>query len=173
MKILAKQNRELIMINPQNTQNENDAEKIILKVPEQYEDFNKKIVFTTKDGNIWDLIVNNEYLIPKAVTKYEEVDFYIWLTKDNVDFRTQTKKLKFYKNEDASEEITPEEIGGVNTVINLLEEEITKVEHIDITATKIEKTATISITNKEGETTNVEIEDGYTPIKRNRLLDTK
>lgn len=173
MKLIAKQNRELIMINPQNTQNENEAEKILLQVPEQYKDFNKKIVFTTKDGNIWDLIVNNEYLIPKAITKYEEVDFYIWLTKDNVDFRTQTKKLKFYKNEDASEEITPEEIGGVNTVINLLEEEITKVEHIDITATKVEKTATISITNKEGETTNVEIEDGYTPIKRNRLLDTK
>lgn len=173
MKILAKQNRELIMINAQNTQNENDAEKIILKVPEQYEDFNKKIVFVTPDGIVWDLIVNNEYLIPKAITKYEEVDFYIWLTKDNVDFRTQTKKLKFYKNEDASEEITPEEISGVNTVINLLEEEITKVEHIDITATKVEKTATISITNKEGETTNVEIEDGYTPIKRNRLLDTK
>lgn len=173
MKILAKQNRELIMINAQNTQNENEAEKILLQVPEQYKDFNKKIVFVTPDGIVWDLIVNDEYLIKKAITKYQQVDFYIWLTKDNVDFRTQTKKLKFYKNEDASEEITPEEIGGVNTVINLLEEEITKVEHIDITATKVEKTATISITNKEGETTNVEIEDGYTPIKRNRLLDTK
>lgn len=33
MKILAKQNRELIMTNAQNTQNENDAEKITLQVP--------------------------------------------------------------------------------------------------------------------------------------------
>ena len=173
MKILAKQNRTLIMINAQNTQNENEAEKILLQVPEQYEDFNKKIVFITKDGIVWDLLVNNEYLIPKAITKYQEVQFYIWLTKDDVDFRSKTYPLNLYPNEDASDEITPEEIGGVNTVINLLEEEITKVEHIDITATKVEKTATISITNKEGETTNVEIEDGYTPIKRDRLLDTK
>ena len=129
MKILAKQNRELIMINAQNTQNENDAEKIILKVPEQYEDFNKKIVFVTPAGNVWDIITNNEYLIPKAITKYKQVDFYIWLTQGNVDFRTQTKTLKFYHNVDASEEITPEEISGVNTVVNLLEEEITKVEN--------------------------------------------
>lgn len=173
MKILTKQNRELVIINRQNTQNENIAEKILLQVPEQYEDFNKKIVFVTPDAVVWDLLVNNEYLIPKAISKYEEVQFYIWLTKDDIDFRSKTEKLTFYSNKDASEEITPEEIGGVNTVINLLEEEITKVEHIDITATKVEKTATISITNKEGETTNVEIEDGYTPIKRDRLLDTK
>lgn len=129
MKILAKQNRELIMINAQNTQNENDAEKILLQVPEQYEDFNKKIVFVTPAGNVWDIITNNEYLIPKAITKYKQVDFYIWLTQGNVDFRTQTKTLKFYHNVDASEEITPEEISGVNTVVNLLEEEITKVEN--------------------------------------------
>lgn len=129
MKILAKQNRELIMINAQNTQNENDAEKIILQVPEQYEDFNKKIVFVTPDGIVWDIITNNEYLIKKAITKYQQVDFYIWLTKGEVDFRTQTKTLKFYHNVDASEEITDEEISGVNTVVNLLEEEITKVEN--------------------------------------------
>ena len=173
MKVIAKQNRKLTLINAQNTQNENDAEKILLQVPEQYEDFNKKIVFNTKDGNIWDIIVNNEYLIPKAITKYEQVNFYIWLTKGDIDFRSKTYTLNFYPNIDASEEITPEEIGGVNTIVNLLEEEITKVENIDITAEKVGDTATISITNKEGETTNVEIEDGYTPIKRNRLLDTK
>ena len=160
MKISAKQNRELIMINPQNTQNENEAEKIILQVPEQYEDFNKKIVFITPDGNVWDVITNNEYLINKAITKYEQVDFYIWLTKGDVDFRSITKTLKFYHNEDASDEITPEEISGVNTVVNLLEEEISKVENIDITATKVGTVTTISITNKEGEIRTVEIHDG-------------
>lgn len=161
MKLLAKQNRELIMINAQNTQNENDAEKIILQVPEQYEDFNKKIVFITKDdGIVWDIIVGNEYLIKKAITKYDKVDFYIWLTKDDVDFRTQTKTLKFYHNEDASGEITPEEISGVNTVVNLLEEEITKVDNMDIDAEKVGDTATITITNKDGETKSVEIKDG-------------
>lgn len=166
MKILAKQNRELIMINAQNTQNENDAEKIILQVPEQYEDFNKKIVFVTSDGIVWDIITNNEYLIKKAITKYQQVDFYIWLTKGEVDFRTQTKTLKFYHNVDASEEITPEEISGVNTVVNLLEEEITKVENIDITAEKVGNTATITITDKDGQSTSVEILDGEKGDKR-------
>ena len=160
MKILAKQNRELIMINAQNTQNENDAEKIILQVPEQYEDFNKKIVFVTPDGNVWDIITNNEYLIKKAITKYQQVDFYIWLTKGEVDFRTQTKTLKFYHNVDASGEITPEEISGVNTVINLLEEEIDKVENLNIEATKIGNTTTVTITKKDGTTESVEINDG-------------
>ena len=131
MKILAKQNRELIMINARNTQNENDAEKIILQVPEQYEDFNKKIVFITPDGIVWDLIVNDEYLIKKAITKYKQVDLYIWLTKGDVDFRSQTRTLKFYQNIDASTEITDEEIGRVNTVINLLDAEITKVNNLE------------------------------------------
>ena len=160
MKLVAKQNREVVMINAQNTQNENDAEKILLQVPEQYEDFNKKIVFNTKDGIVWDIIVNNEYLIPKAITKYEQVEFYIWLTKNDVDFRSRTYPLKFYPNIDASEEITPEEIGGVNTVVNLLEEEITKVDNIDIDAVKVGHTATVTITNKDGETKSVEIYDG-------------
>ena len=188
MKILAKQNRELIMINAQNTQNENDAEKIILQVPEQYEDFNKKIVFVTPDGTVWDIIKNNEYLIKKAITKYKQVDFYIWLTKGDVDFRSQTKTLKFYQNIDASDEITDEEIGRVNTVINLLEEEITKVENLesqidgkleevdtaidnihtaiqetenlDLDAEKVGQTTTVTLTKKDGTTKTVHIDDG-------------
>lgn len=188
MKLFAKQNRELIMINAQNTQNENDAEKIILQVPEQYEDFNKKIVFVTPDGNVWDIITNNEYLIPKAITKYKQVDFYIWLTKGDVDFRSQTKTLKFYHNVDASGEITPEEISGVNTVVNLLEEEITKVENLesqvdgkleevdtaienihtaiqetenlDLDAEKVGQTTTVTLTKKDGTVKTIHIDDG-------------
>lgn len=188
MKILAKQNRELIMINAQNTQNENDAEKITLQVPEQYEDFNKKIVFVTPDGNVWDIITNNEYLIKKAITKYKQVDFYIWLTKGDVDFRSQTKTLKFYHNLDASDEITDEEIGRVNTVINLLEEEITKVENLEsqidgkleeidtaitnvntaiqetenlnLDAEKVGQTTTVTLTKKDGTVKTIHIDDG-------------
>lgn len=145
MKILAKQNRDLIMINAQNSQNENDAEKIILQVPEQYEDFNKKIVFDTPDGIVWDIIENNEYLIKKAISKFPQVDFYIWLTKDDVDFRSQTKTLKFYKNIDASNEITQEEINGVNTIVNILEGEIDKVKNlIDETSSTLNEKVNVS-----------------------------
>ena len=167
MKVIAKQNRDLVMINAQNTQNENDAEKILLQVPEKYEDFNKKIVFVTPDGIVWDLIVNDEYLIKKAITKYNQVDFYIWLTKGEIDFRSQTKTLRFYHNEDASDEITPEEISGVNTVINLLEEEIdkvdvliTQVDNMDLDANKFGEVTTIDITKKDGTSKTVTLEDG-------------
>jgi len=160
MKVIAKKNRELALINAQNTQNENRAEIITLVVPEEYEDYNKKIVFVTDDGIVWDIITNNEYKITNAITKYKQVDFYIWLTKGDVDFRSKTMPLRFYHNEDASGEITPEEIHGVNTVVNLLEEEIEKVENLNIEATKIGDTTTVTITKKDGTTESVEINDG-------------
>lgn len=164
MKVIAKKNRELALINAQNTQNENRAETITLVVPEEYEDYNKKIVFITDDETVWDVITNNEYKITNAITKYKQVDFYIWLTKEvdgeSIDFRTKTKTLNFYHNEDASDEITDEEIHGVNTVVNLLEEEIEKVENLNIEATKIGDTTTITITKKDGTTESVEINDG-------------
>ena len=164
MKVIAKKNRELALINAQNTKNENRAETIELIVPEEYENYNKKIVFITSDGNVWDVITNNEYKITNAITKYEKVDFYIWLTKEvdgeSIDFRTKTKTLNFYHNEDASDEITDEEIHGVNTVVNLLEEEIEKVENLNIEATKIGDTTTVTITKKDGTTESVEINDG-------------
>ena len=175
MKVIAKKNRELALINARNTQNENKAETIELLVPEEYENYNKKIVFITSDGNLWDVITNNEYKITNAITKYKQVDFYIWLTKEvdgeSIDFRTKTKTLNFYHNVDASDEITEEEIHGVNTVVNLLEEEIEKVESLNIEATKVGSTTTVTITKKDGTTESVEIndgvdgQDGYTPQK--------
>jgi len=131
MKIIAKKDRKLLLINASNTQNENKAETIELTVPEEYEDYNKKIVFVTDNGIVWDIIQDNKYKLTKAITKYNQVDFYIWLTKGDVDYRTETKTLRFYHNEDASDEITPEEISGVNTVINILEEEITRVDGLE------------------------------------------
>ena len=68
-----KKNRKLLLTNARNTQNENRAETITLIVPEEYESFNKKIVFITPDGNVWDVITNNEYKITNAITKYKEV----------------------------------------------------------------------------------------------------
>ena len=172
MKAVVKKNRELGLINAQNTQNENRAETITLVVPEEYEDYNKKIVFILPNNTrVSDIITNNTYQITNAITQYEEVEFYIWLTKGNVDFRTKTKPLKFYHNENASNDITPEQIGLVNTVVNLLEEEIDKVENLDLDVEKIGTVATLTLTKKDGTTKEVEItdgtdgQDGYTPQK--------
>lgn len=180
MIIDVKQNREVQLTHAQNTQNENEAEKLTLIVPEQYSTFNKKIVFITPDGIFWDIMVNNEYYLTTAITKYKKVDFYIWLTKGDVDFRSKTRPLRFYTNEEV-EELTPEEISGVNTVINLLEEEIAKVNaleleidgkladvntaitqtnNLNIDANKVDKTTTVTLTKKDATTKTVRIADG-------------
>lgn len=127
MKLTVKENRELIMINSRNTQNENDVEILQITVPEKYEDFNKKIVFITDDGVVWDLIENDTYTLKRAITKYESVKFYIWLTKDEQDFRSAEKILYFNKNHKVDGEVTPEEQSDMERVIAILEEEITKV----------------------------------------------
>ena len=166
MKVIAKQNRDLILINAQNTQNENDAEKILLQVPEKYEDYVKKIVFITPDGVVWDLIENNEYLIQRAITKYEQVKFYIWLTKGDVDFRTQEKILKFNLNHKVEGEVTPEEQSDIERVLAILDSEIIKVDNINIDAVKLDDITTITITDKNGNEKTVEILDGDKGDKR-------
>ena len=119
------------------TQNENNATQIEIEVPEEYEDFNKKIVFILEDGTVvWDFIENNVYALTKAVTKYKTVKFYIWLTKDDVDFRSEEEVLYFNNNADASEKITEEELGAVNKILNEVESKITEVTELeeDLTA---------------------------------------
>ena len=127
MKITVKENRKIIMVNPQNTQNENEIETLEITVPEKYGDFYKKIVFVTEDGVVWDLIENNTYKMPRSITKYKEVSFYIWLTKDEKDFRSEERTIIFNKNHEVDGEVTPEEQSGMERVITILENEITEV----------------------------------------------
>ena len=131
MKIEVNENRNISMSGISGTMNENNIQQLEINVPEKYKDYNKKIVFTTDDGTVWDIIQDNVYTIKKNISKYRDVSFYIWLTKDEDDFRSKTYPLNFNKNEDASDEITDEEMGRVNTVINLLEEEIKKVTDLE------------------------------------------
>lgn len=137
MKVKVQEDRTVYCINTAVTQNENDATEIEIVVPEQYQDFNKKIVFITDDGVVWDIIENNTYKITNAITKHKSVKFYIWLTKGNQDFRSEEKTLIFNNNTNADKEITEEEIGGVNKVINLLESEITKVTDLENELTEL------------------------------------
>lgn len=131
MKVDVFENRELILDGNTGTQNENNIQKLEINVPKQYKDYNKKIAFITDDGVVWGIIENNTYTLKKNITKYKYVHFYIWLTKDEDDFRSEEKILIFNENHDASNEITEEELGGVNKVINLLEEEIKKVTDLE------------------------------------------
>lgn len=162
MKVIVNEDRKIKVacMNKSGTQNENKATELELQVPTEFEDYNKKIVFVTDDGIVWDIVQDNTYKLTKAITKYKQVDFCIWLTKDDVDFRTETRPLRFYYNKDASDEITPEEISGVNTVVNILEEEITKVDSLETELRDL-------ITDIQNKLDNGEFdgEDGYTPQK--------
>ena len=56
MQVKVKENRKVYCIDAIGTQNENNTIEMQIEVPEQYKDFNKKIVFITIDGIVWDII---------------------------------------------------------------------------------------------------------------------
>ena len=118
MKVIVKENRDLDIINPATTENENNVEEIKLEVHEKYQDWNKKIAFITDNQVGFDFITNDTYIIPLAITKNKKMEFYIWLTKDNQDFRSVTKTIYFNSNQDVTEEITPEEESEINKYID-------------------------------------------------------
>ena len=122
MKIKVEETRKVICVNKLGTQNENDVTTLEIEVPEKYQDFNKKIVFITADGVVWDIIEDNIYTMKKSITKYKSVEFYIWLTKGTEDFRSETKTLRLNKNIDPNGEMADEEINGINKLLNKIEE---------------------------------------------------
>lgn len=132
-KIKINENRNVCILQKENvgTQNENSTTELYIEVAEKYKEFNKKIVFITNDGVVWDIIENDTYKLTKAITKYESVKFYIWLTKDDEDFRSKEKTLTFNKNTDVEKELEQEEINGINRVLKIVEDEITKVTELE------------------------------------------
>lgn len=164
MEIIVKENRELIIKNPENTQNENDVQTINLIVPERYEDFDKKIAFVTEEGVKWGLVENNIYKLERSITKFEDVLVFVWLTKEDQDFRSAEESLHFNKNHKVDGEVTPEEKSSMEEAIAVLESEISKVETMNIDAKKEDNVATITITDKEGNQKTVEILDGENGI---------
>ena len=131
MKVKVNANRRVYCFNTIGTKNENNATELYIEVPEKYKDFNKKIVFVTDGEVVWDMIENNTYKLTKAITKYKSVRFYIWLTKDNEDFRSEEKILIFNDNIDVDKELEQEEINGINKIlirVDNIEEKIDKLE---------------------------------------------
>lgn len=160
MKITVKENRELIVVNNQNTQNENNVEIVELTVPEKYNDFVKKIVFIIGENVISRTFENNQYIMERDILQNEHVLFYIWLTKETKDFRSRIKKLGINSNKSVNGEVTPAEKTEMERVIEELDAEITKTENLNIDANKVGNTTTITLTDKEGNEKTVNILDG-------------
>ena len=122
------------------TQNENKSTVLTFEVPLGYEDFSKRIVFITENGNFWDYIPENKYEIKNNITKYGTVEAYLWLTKDEQDFRSQNFELNFYDNENA-DDMTPseEQVDGFNTLIAELDLKIAEVEELKNTIYQLQE----------------------------------
>ena len=122
------------------TQNENKSTVLTFEVPLGYEDFSKRIVFITEDGNFWDYIPENKYEIKNNITKYGTVEAYLWLTKDDQDIRSQNFELNFYDNENADDLVpTKEEIDGFKTLIAELDLKIAEVEELKNTIYQLQE----------------------------------
>lgn len=162
MKIKIKDNKHMIITDLGQTQNENIVTQMDIQVPEQYKDFTKTICFIFPDGTSgYETISNDEiYTIPNSVSKYSSVEFYVQLNKDDKVFKTETKEIKFFDNQNVVDEITPEELDNFNSVLKILNEEITKVDNIDLDVTKEDNVSTITITKKDGTKKSVEVVDG-------------
>lgn len=129
------------------TQNENNITELKIEVPEQYKDWNKRIVFLTEEGNFWDYIKNDTYTIKNNITKYEELEAYIWLTENTEsieesvnDFRSRTFRLSFFANENADDLVPSEtQIDGFNSMLTVLNAEIKEVKQINTDFTKLKQ----------------------------------
>ncbi len=173
MKITVKENRKLIIINPQNTQNEHIVETIELTVPTKYESWIKKIVFITPQNVVSRYFENNQYTIERDILQFNTVKFYIWLTNDEQDFRTETKQLIFYSNQSVTGEVTPAEKTEMERVIEELDAEITKTENLNIDVEKVGNTTIITLTDKDGNEKTVTILDGQDGLNGKDGVDGK
>ena len=116
------------------SQNENRVTTISFEVPEDYSDFTKRIVFITKDGNYFDEIANDEYVLKNNITKYKKLAAFVWLinTTTHQDFRSEVFPLEFNYNENFSDSVPSEqEMSQIEILFEQLEDLIEEVESIE------------------------------------------
>ncbi len=165
MKVKVNENRKVYILEAEGTQNENNVTELQIEVPEKYQEFNMKIVFITDNGAFWDIVENNTYKITKAITRYKKVKFYIWLTKDEDDFRSEEKEIIFNNNTGIGYKLEQEEIDGINKVLQRLEDMEQKMNTLEVNGyddTEVKETLKeldIKKLDKEESLSNLEIEE--------------
>lgn len=117
-------------------QKENRAVKLEFEIPEELEEYSKKINFSTEDGNFFDTLDSTEYTLKNNVTKYDKVNFYLEFTKlaDEDKFevvKTSIFTLEFKDSFDTDEEIEEEDIKILDKILvrlDNLERRVTDLE---------------------------------------------
>lgn len=171
MKIKVNENRKVYLIQEESvldkigTQNENNVTELHIEVPTKYEEFNMKIVFITDNGAIWDIVEDNIYKLTKTITKYKNVKFYIWLTKDEEDFRSEEKQLTFNNNVGIGSKLEQEELSGINKVLQRVDDIEQKMNTLEVNGyddTEVKeslKELDLKKIDKEESLSNLEIEE--------------
>ena len=80
MKLVVNKDRTTIAVGTWGTENENNYEVLNFEFPQELQNYNKRIVYYLDEDRKWDTIVDDRVLISNAVTKYEKVKAYVWLT---------------------------------------------------------------------------------------------
>lgn len=132
----------------------------------------KEAYFTLEGETYKQIIVNNECSYPPEILVKEatvelgvvayEVQDEEYIERFNpspVYFQVMVGSLKDHAEN--SEEITPSEMEQFEQALN---DGLAEVERIDIDAVKVGNTATVSITNRNGEIKNVNVYDGDSGI---------
>ena len=181
MQVKILENRNVVVEkNNAGTMNENAVTTLEFVFPSAYEDFDKKIVFVTKDGVLSDVIDDDTYTIKRSVIKYSKVYCYVsFFNDDDENFRSKEFLLKFYHNDEEDDELTEEETSVIDTLITTLNAQIQTAEdlveeiqsqlesgEIGNGIENIEKTSsdglvdTYTITFTDGTTTTFEVKNG-------------
>jgi hypothetical protein len=166
-----------LIVNPHKIEIEkspvNEKEINITKVEFEFDeeitqDYVKEAYFTLNGKTYMQLIVNNECNIPYEVLNKQgqvEIGVVAYLVENDEEIKrynpspvyisTLIGSLKEeYEN---TKPITPSDKEQMEQAIQEME---TKVDNLDIDATKEDKKTTITITKKDGTTKNVEVDDG-------------
>lgn len=161
MKIRVHKDRTLEIIDQASTQNENEVEVIDFEFPTEYNNWSKNIVFLIDEEEPqWDIIQDNQYILPKAITQYSQVGIYIWLINGEQDFRTETKTIYFNENKDASGQVQPKELEPINKILAEVNAALLEVDNVDINVNKSGTVTTVTISKKDGTEKSVQILDG-------------
>lgn len=107
--------------------NENRAELLEFEFPENLKDYTKTINFRTQDGNFFDILDGDTYILKNNITKYDIVSFYIEFKKQISEteyevIKTEVKTLIFNSSFNVDKEISEEEINILDKLIVKIDE---------------------------------------------------
>lgn len=147
---------------------EYNATPCIFKFSEEYDGLIKTAVFTNKDKQAYKMLIqNNQCAIPVEVLEKDgkvELGVFGYTEEDrDLELRYSPKPCIFnvtkgsYKEAENSTPPTPTQFEQYEEALG---EGLVEVQNVNIDANKLGTTATITITNRSGETKTVQIYDG-------------